>query len=67
MANFKEIAKKLGVAAFLFFLIKGLIWIGVILYAGKTIKNCPWWQDHFPSKDSVEMSHSKNNSGQSVN
>lgn len=29
--------KRLGVLGFLFFLIKGLIWIGVFLFAGKAI------------------------------
>jgi len=27
--------KKIGIAGFLFFLIKGLVWIGVFLFAGK--------------------------------
>lgn len=29
--------KRLGVLGFLFFLVKGLIWIGVFLFAGKAI------------------------------
>jgi hypothetical protein len=29
--------KRLGVAGFLFFLIKGLLWIGVAVFAGKAL------------------------------
>jgi hypothetical protein len=29
--------KRVGVLGFLFFLIKGLIWIGVAVFAGKTL------------------------------
>jgi hypothetical protein len=29
--------KRLGVAGFLFFLIKGLIWIGIAVFAGKAL------------------------------
>lgn len=35
----KSWLKKLGVAGFLFFLIKGLVWIGVFLWAGKCAMN----------------------------
>lgn len=31
--------KRLGLAGFLFFLIKGLIWIAVAIFAGKAIFN----------------------------
>jgi len=34
-SKFKTWFKRLGVAGFLFFLIKGLVWIGVFLFAGK--------------------------------
>jgi hypothetical protein len=27
--------KRIGIAGFLFFLIKGLVWIGVFIYVGK--------------------------------
>jgi hypothetical protein len=32
----KSWLKKIGIAGFLFFLIKGLIWLVVIFYAGKS-------------------------------
>lgn len=32
--NFKTWFKRLGLAGFLFFLAKGLVWIGIFLWAG---------------------------------
>jgi len=32
-----QLGKRLGAAAFLFFFIKGLVWIGVLAIGGKTI------------------------------
>jgi len=34
-SKWKQWFKRLGVAGFLFFLIKGLIWIGIFISAGK--------------------------------
>lgn len=34
-SKFKTWFKKVGIAGFLFFFIKGLVWIGVFLFAGK--------------------------------
>jgi len=33
-----------GIGAFLFFLIKGILWIIVFLFAGKKIKESKWWK-----------------------
>lgn len=33
--NLKSWLKKLGVAGFLFFLVKGLVWLGIFAWAGK--------------------------------
>lgn len=33
--SLKEWFKKIGIAGFLFFLIKGLVWIAVFIFAGK--------------------------------
>jgi len=35
--RFKLWLKRLGFAGFLFFLIKGLVWIGVAVFAGKAL------------------------------
>jgi hypothetical protein len=34
--NKKKWLKKLGIAGFLFFFIKGLVWIGVFVFAAKS-------------------------------
>lgn len=33
--RYKAWLKKMGIAGFLFFLIKGLVWLGVFIWAGK--------------------------------
>lgn len=37
-SNRKEWLKKLSVAGFLFFLVKGLVWVGVAIFAWLEIK-----------------------------
>jgi hypothetical protein len=37
--NWRLWFKRLGVAGFLFFLIKGLAWVALALFAGKTLFN----------------------------
>jgi DMSO reductase anchor subunit len=36
----KSWLKRLGVAGFLFFLIKGLVWVAIFMGAAEWIKNC---------------------------
>jgi len=36
-SRYTQLMKRFGMLGFLFFLIKGLIWVGVALVAGKTL------------------------------
>jgi len=38
--NFKHWLKRIGVAGFLFFLIKGLVWVAIFLGVGQYFKGC---------------------------
>lgn len=37
MEKYKSAIKKLGIWGFAFFLVKGLIWLAIAFYAGKSI------------------------------
>lgn len=38
-SNLKRWLKRVGIAGFLFFLIKGLVWIGVFIWLGRCAVN----------------------------